>query len=360
MSKSKSKQTEQQTTSGTATTTPNTPDWLLSPIQQNVGGIAALMNSGQPLVSGASPLQQQAYSAAMGLTPQTVPQAPMGKSDIPMVNGGPGDGYSPPTPAARGGGMGDRFDLATMLTLGGGLGGAMTTGPAAQASSEGFTREGLQTRLSPYLQEVVDTSLADFDYGAGQARARQVASAAVNGGMRNSNNALRAGELDAGLQRGRGTLAATARDQGFRSAADILSQDNNRSAQTSALNAQMANQMQMFNASQGDNALNRLLQAGGSLAGIGSAAGANTRANIGLQADLGNQQREIANGQSEAARLAGIQALLQGVPYDAIVGRTVNQTGNMSGTGTSTQSGFNLASMLSPISWSRSAGFGLG
>ena len=167
-----------------------------------------------------------------------------------------------------------------------------------------------------------------------------MSTAAANGGMRNSNNALRRGVLDGELTRGYAATGAALRDQGFRSAADILSQDNNRSAQTSALNAQMANQMQMFNASQGDNALMRLLQGGGAMAGIGSAAGADTRANIGLQ----------AASQSEAARLAGIQALLQGVPYDAIVGRTVNQTGNSSGTrtGSGTEFGFNLADFWRP------------
>ena len=171
-SKSKSKQTETQTTSGTATTTPNTPDWLLSPIQGTVGGISALLNSGQPLTPGASPLQLQAQNAAAGLTPQTVPMAG-GKPDPnlgPQVNGGPGDGFVAPGAPTGGMGGGNNFDLARMLTLGGALGGAVLAGPAAQASSEGFTREGLNARMSPYTEQVVDASLADYDVMAGSQR----------------------------------------------------------------------------------------------------------------------------------------------------------------------------------------------
>lgn len=352
-SKSKSKQTETSTMTGTqtATQTPVTPDFLAQPWQQNIAGVAALQNSGQPLVPGASPLQTQAYSAASKLLPG---------DDGRMVNNGGGDGWSGGKSTA----MPNNFDMASLLGLSAGLAGPNLTGPVAQASSEGFTQAGLQERLSPYLSEVVDASLADFDYGAGQARARQTAIAAGSGGMRNSNNALRAGELDAGLQRGRATTGATLRDQGFRTASDTLSRDNDRAAQTSAQNAQMANALMMFNASQGDASLARQLQAAGLLSGIGSAEGANDRANIGLVADLGTQQREVDASQSEAARLAQLQALLNGVPLDAFVGRTGTTNTNQSGTGTSTgsqsQSGFSLGNFLSPLTWSSGAGFGLG
>lgn len=327
--KSKEKTSQTQTSSGTATTTPNTPDWLAQPWQQNVSGISALQNSGQPLVPGSNALLDQAYSAGSKLLP---------KDDGRMVNNGGGDGWS----GAAKSGKPDNFGIASLLGLDAALSGPNLAGPAVMASSEGFTQAGLQERLSPYLSEVVDASLADFDYGAGQARARQVAAAAGSGGMRNSNNALRAGELDAGLQRGRATTTATLRDQGFRTASDTLSRDNDRSAATSAQNAQMANAMAMFNAGQGDNSLARQLQAAGLLSGIGTAQGADQRADISLVAGLGGQQREIDATQTEAARLAQLQALLAGVPMDAFVGRTVNQnnTGSAQGTGSSTSMGF--------------------
>lgn len=325
------KKTKEQTKTQTVTT-PTNPSWVTNSVQGFQGRIDGL-NNVDPLsyVAPASALQQQAFDRASNLGgPSFLAQthqfgAPKGGySDGRQVNGGPGDGYTPPPQGS--GYMPTNFDLASVLAFGGGMGGPNLTGPAAQASAEGFTREGLQSRLSPYLQEVVDASLADFDFGAGQARARQVAAAAASGGARNSNNALRAGELDAGLQRGRATTAATLRDQGFTRAADILGRDNDRSAQASAANAAMANQVMMFNASQQDNSLARQLQAAGVLSSIGSAQGADERANVGLLGDLGAQQREI-DRQTRAAPLdlLGLQSgLYAAQPYGLFKGQSSN------------------------------------
>jgi len=340
-SKNKSKQTtnETQTTSGTSTTTPNVPTFLQQPWEQYAGGVSNLMNSGQPLVSGASPLQQQAYSAAMGLTPQTTPA--LKSYDQPMVNGGPGDGYTAPAASTASSGQPNNFNLATMLGLGAGLGGANVTGPAASASASVFSREALNERMNPYTEQVVDTSLADYDVGAGRATSRAALEASKSGGLFNSNNAIRDAILSGELTRGRASTSAGIRDQGFRTAADILGRDNDRSTQASIANAQAENQMRMFNASQQDNALNRALSAAGLISNIGSAQGADTRANIGLQADLGAQQRDIANQTSPVSQQALIAQLLGYVP-DYFVGQTEsrNATGNSSGTSTGSGSGF--------------------
>ena len=352
--KSKQKQTSTETTSGTATTTPNTPDWLAQPWQRFAGGVSSLMDSGQPLSPGVAPLQQQAFAGAAGLTPQTVPMAPMGgmggKADPslgPQVNGGGGDGYQAPEtngPMAPGGRM-DNYGIASLMGLGAGLAGPNMTGPAAQGSASVFSQDALQSRMSPYLSQVVDASLADYDTGVGRDRAQADLAASRSGGAWNSNNAIASALRSENAVRGRGTLSATLRDTGFGRAADILGRDNDRETQASLANAQMSNQLQMFNAGQQDNALNRMLSAAGLLPQISSAQGANDRANIGLQADLGQQQREIAASQTEAARMAQLAQLLGFVPNDLFVGQTQNRTGTSTGTGTSSGSsmGFNAS-----------------
>ena len=132
--------------------------------------------------------------------------------------------------------------------------------------------------------------------------------------------------------------------------------------QNSQNNAGAINQNNQFNAGQQDNALMRQLQAAGLLGNLGSQMGADNRANIGLQGDLGAMQRDIANqqSQSEYARLGALAGLYGGVPIGAFTGQTVNGTSNMTGTGTQTQSGFNVANFLSPLTWSRAGGLGMG
>lgn len=105
----------------------------------------------------------------------------------------------------------------------------------------------------------------------------------------------------------------------------------------SQFNAGSINQNSQFNAGQMDNALARQLQAAGLLTNLGSTMGADTRANIGLQAELGGQQRDINQRQmtDEYQRLALIQSLL-GVNPGAFIGQT--STGTSTTNGTSTQS----------------------
>jgi hypothetical protein len=129
----------------------------------------------------------------------------------------------------------------------------------------------------------------------------------------------------------------------------------------SQYNAAALNQNNQFNAGQQDSALMRQLQAAGLLGNLGTTMGADQRANIGLQADLGGEQRNIQNaqGQSEYARLAMLQGLL-GVNPNNFIGQAVVGSGTQSGTGTQSQSGFNLANFLSPLTWSRANGLGMG
>jgi hypothetical protein len=356
-SKSKQQDTSSSTGSSTVTQTPVVNGQYGGLWNRYMDGIGSLMDGGQPLSPGASPLLEQAFAGAAGLNqPQTVPMVGGGmagagvKADPnlgPQVNGGPGDGVAPVTNGlmAGGGARPSNYDIASLMGLGAGLAGPNVTGPAAQGSASVFSQEGIQSRLSPYLSQVVDASLADYDTGVGRDRAQADLAASRSGGAWNSNNAIASALRSENATRGRGTLSATLRDQGFGRAADILGRDNDRETQASLANAQMANQLQMFNAGQQDTALNRMLSAAGLLPQIASAEGANSRANIGLQADLGQQQREIEQSQTEAARMAQLAQLLGFVPTETQVGQTRSGTESSTGTGTRTgsSSGFGLS-----------------
>ena len=312
MSAKKSKTTSSETYDKTATTTPNTPDWLQQPWQGYTGQVNDLIGSGKPLVTGPSDLQNQAFQGAGNLT--TSPN----------------------------------YDWASQLGLKAGTSGANTAGPAAQATSRNFTDVDLQGYMNPYLDQVMGAYTSDFDANAGRVNAAQAGQAALNGGARNSNNAIRDAVTQGELARARGTGVAGIQSDAFTAASGLATGDLNREASTNQFNAGQVNQNSMFNAGQQDNALARMLQSAGVLANVGQAQGADERANIGLQAGLGEQQRDIANQGSEAARLAMLQQLLGGIPIDAFTGSTQTGSGSGSGKNSSTQFGFNLADFWTP------------
>lgn len=103
-------------------------------------------------------------------------------------------------------------------------------------------------------------------------------------------------------------------------------------------NADALNNMNMFNAGQRDNMLQRQLAAAGLLGDLGATVGSEDRANIGLLADLGNQQREIdrayRNAEPTMAELLGqLQAMQQ---FGLFQGQ------NSQGTSTTTERGSTL------------------
>ena len=113
-------------------------------------------------------------------------------------------------------------------------------------------------------------------------------------------------------------------------------------------NADAINNMSQFNAGQRDANLDRRLQSAGLLGDLGATVGAEDRANIGLLADLGNQQREIdrayRNADPTMAQLLGdLNAMQQ---FGLFQGQ------NSQGSSTTTNSQ-NAASMLAGLggSW---------
>ena len=326
---------KKETSKSTNVTTPTNPAWMTGSVQ----GLQDRINTlgGQDpwsFVPGASSLQQQAFSGAAGL------------------------GTSPYYGQAAG--------LANLAANGGAnTAQGFTAAPAAQAaagsaSAGKFTDLDLQGYLNPFMSGVVDASMADFDAYADSVRAKQRAASAWNGGVRNSNNAILQAQTEAELARARNTSLSNLRSDAFNRASAIATGDLDRAAnvstanagyttQTNLANANATNQgnqfnasaqnaMSQFNAGQQDNALARLLQSAGVLANVGQAQNADERANIQTQWDLGEAQREIERQKLAAPLdLAEWQAMMMGqMPYNLFTGQT------STGTGTTTQTGFNL------------------
>jgi hypothetical protein len=362
---SKKTKTSSQSTS-TATRTPTNPEWVTSGLQGLGGKIMGLANEDpRKFVAGPSTLQTKAFNDAAGLTVS------------PRYNQA-GDIFTRVAGAGP-----NTYDAVT--------GQAARAGQAAEWEGQGYDAErfnasslleGLDKYMSPYTGDVVNTALADYDFGAGETRANQALDEARSGAFGGSGAAITRALTEDSLTRGRGTLSAGLRDTAFTRGAGLSATDAGFRNQAAAANAAAANQAAAFraqaanqaaaanaaarnqfslsdqaalnqmelanvaarneagryNAGAADTALNRQLTAGGALGELGSQEGADARANLALQGTLGADQRSIEQAQA-AAPLSVLQALsgtFSGLPLNLLSGET--QTGSQQGTSTSSTS----------------------
>ena len=307
------KQKTSSTTTNTATTTPNNPIWVSQGLE-GVGGALTGLLSRDPksFVSGPSALQTQAFNSAgsLGLSPLYGSASRMFRR---VGSAGP------------------------------------NTYDAVNAGSQGYTAssllEGLDRYKSPYEQDVVNTALADFDYGAGVTRANQALDEARSGAFGGSGAAITRALTESDLARGRASTSANLRDQMFTRATGLSATDagfRNQAAQFQAAaanqaalaNAAAQNEAARYNAGAVDAALQRQLAAGGALAGLGQTMGADERANIALTSSLGQDQRAIEQAQA-AAPLTVLQQLAStygGLPLNLLSGQTITSNGTSQGT----------------------------
>lgn len=222
MSGRSTRQTTQQTT------TPTNPAWVTSALQDYTGRVQNFGNTDpRSLVAPASDLQNRAFDAAGGLTGSPL--------------------------------FGEAAGIAR---------GAVNNGTA-------------QDFMSPYTDQVVDTTLQGYDQDAGRQRAALAARGAANGSFGGSRFGVAEGMLGGQLAQGRASAEAQLRDQAYNTGMGYY----------------------------GD-AQNRNLAAGGLLSNIGGAEDANSRANIGLMGELGREQRGI-DSDYRTADLSMLQALGQ-------------------------------------------------
>lgn len=185
------------------------------------------------------------------------------------------------------------------------LGGeASTFGSAADAAKAGGTSllGDIGSYQSPYVNDVVNTTLGNFDKTAGQQAAQLEAAGARNAAFGGSRFGVAQAEQGAQSNLNRAQTEAQLRDQAFNTAAGL---DNADKA--------------------------RMLSSGSLLEGIGNSQGSNARENATAQDALGQDQRSIAQSKATAP-ISLAQA------YAALLGQ--NQFGLMTGetgTGHSTQ-----------------------
>lgn len=119
-------------------------------------------------------------------------------------------------------------------------------GATAGASSAGASSllEGLDKYISPYLQQVVNTTLANFDFEAGKTRAEQDL-ALAGGAFSGSGAALTKSMTEENLARTRASTVAGLYDDAFRTGANLSNLDAQRRTDVSIANAQLAEQANM-------------------------------------------------------------------------------------------------------------------
>ena len=178
-----------QTTQQHTVTKPDVPQWVQDSTQTLNTSLNNWMGKDpSTLVAKTSPLTQQAYDTASALNPSTM------------------------------------FDNV----------------PTLNASS---LLENLGAYQNPYLKDVVDTTLGDYDVNSGKVRANQAAQAAQGGAFRGSRYALREANTEGELARGRAAAEAGLRSDAFKTAAGLSSQDADRRQSAGAFNATQALQM---------------------------------------------------------------------------------------------------------------------
>lgn len=287
-------------TNQTVTATPTNPEWVTGGVQNLQTRIGGLLDTdASTLVPGASTLQKQAFSAAQGL-----------------------GGWQPGAAAASGAVSG--LLNAPM---------AAELASAAPATSRSLLEADLDGYMNPYLESVVDTSLAGFDETAGMNRAQLAAQQARGQKFSGSGSAIERALFERGNNQDRTGIEAGLRSSGYDRATDLASRDLDREAQTSALNANLLTNTGQFNAGQANSMetaeRDAQLRAAGLLGDLSNATAGNSRADLGLLADLGGQEREIERLRlgAEPALLSLISSLQGQQPYDLFRGQTTNQTG---------------------------------
>jgi hypothetical protein len=156
-----------------------------------------------------------------------------------------------------------------------------TSYDAAQAQAGNVQAQSLLTNLqdymNPYINDVVDTTLAGYDENAGRIEAQQAAAAARNGAFGGSRYAVQEGITQGELARERAATESGLRSDAFNTGAGLSADDANRRQSASSTNASLQTQ-----------------------ASLANQAAMNTARQFGAQSDFNAQQ---SNQQTDLSRL---------------------------------------------------------
>lgn len=305
LSSKKTTSTQNTTQNTSSSSTPTNPSWVTDPIQNLVGQIGQLGSTNpQNYVAGPSGLQQQAFGQGAGSL----------------------------------GGISNNFGEAVGAI--GAANGATTPMVSGQSFKAASLLDNLDSYVNPMLENVVRTSLDNYDVDAGARQAQYAAQGAKNGAFGGSRYALGEGALGAYLSRGRATTESGLRSDAWDKAYGYSNLDADRRQAADLFGAQSAMTAGLANQSSQNSAIDRYLTSAGLLSGIGSASDASNRGNIDLLSQLGGDQRDIAQSQATAplSLLQAQQSLLSGLPLGMFSGQNATGTGTSSSTGTSVTS----------------------
>ena len=347
----KTKTTESGTKTENVTSTPTVAPWLSQGYEGLAGQIQNFAKTDPTsYVAGASPLQTQGFQQAGNLGGWS-DMLGMGSQQAQAVAGAGAN------MAGQAQGYGAQMAGPTQI-------GAMTD---AQAAS--LTNMDRSKYTDPFLQQVVDTTTADFNVNADRVRANQQAAMAKNRGFSGSGFGIQSAMTEGELSRALGTQQAGLRSQAFNQATAAMQADAERQQQAAMANAATRNQaalaqaqlgqqttlanqsagnqaaqfgasannqMSQFNAGQQDSALARQLQAAGLLGQFGEAAGNQGRSDLSAILQAGGQQQAIEQSRLNALPtwLQQIGGLYGQIPINAFTGQT--STGNSTSNSTST------------------------
>jgi hypothetical protein len=293
---SKSKTSTSNTTNGTTnvTQTPTNPAFVQPAIQGLAGQITNLSaQDPYSFVAGPDPLQTQAGAGAGALT---TPQ-----------------GFADAQSALKG---------------------------AAGAQGQSLL-SGLQNYMSPYTNDVVDTTLAGFDKNAGYTRAADTLAKAGDATFGGSGGAIQTALNEQNIAQGRAQTEAQLRDQAFQTGAGLSNEDAARRQE--AISQQIA-------AAQG-------------LSGNATAQAAADQGRVQTQSQIGQMLQQLAQAHATAplATTGALTSMLGGLPLGLLHGQDTNGVENSTSNGTSTTSTSNpLGTIGSLVSAGGSLASGLG
>lgn len=140
-----------------------------------------------------------------------------------------------------------------------------------------------------HMKDVIDASLADYDYETGLRKAQLDLDMNRAGAFGGSGAALERDLAADSISRGRASLGAGLRSEGFNTALAAAQADAAREQGARDLNAQLFGQNK-----------DRALAGAGQLAGLASEMEGNTRANVATQLGLGDALRAISGEVAQA------------------------------------------------------------
>lgn len=314
MSKTKTKSTNTSASTSNSTTTPTVAPWLSQGYQDLSGQIGNYAQTNpNSYVTGPNATQTSAFNGAQNL--------------------GGWQQY-----------LGQGAGLATNVANASGASAPKAEfNPATAATASGY----VDSYMNPYLAQVVDTTLKDYDVNSGRTRADQAANAAKNQAFGGSRYAIREAQTEGELARGRASTESNLRAQAYQAALAAAQSDADRAQQTSIYNSGQSNQNNQFNVGQAGSNLDRQLSAAGVLGQFGNSMAANQQGDVATQLAAGGQQRDIAQQQATALPdwLKSISDLYGSIPINAFtsLNNTGTSTGNSTGSTTTIGGGVNFS-----------------